>query len=553
MLSKFYFSKCFRKGLFTALIFFVLNLIYLAAVIYIVFFKESFFERYKLLVGISSAVVVTINSFYLFYTLYTLLQEKYKLKMSLQKTIVQCDTIKRKLFEITKKEYKRFQNEKKTKIVEIAYFDMLTGLPNKLQLEIFFERLSQKVPSHFDEIAVAVVDIENLAGLQSGGFYSLSSVILKDIGFKLKNGLPEKSFVTKIEDNKFAIIFYDYGCRDLLIEYIKIIGEIIEGRWYLVGDEFELKSVVGVAFYPQDGNCIDEILKAATEALEQARLREEKKIYFTSSEDNTKLFYNISVSNELKKAILQKNFLLVYQPLVDLQKNKVAGAEVFVRWMSPEKGIVSAKEFMSVAQKEGMIPEIEEWVLDTIAEDVPAFEKMLPDDFFISLNVSFLDSSVAERIFSNKVFTHYNQYNKMIAFEINQQDIDTNFSDCLKVAEEVKHKGFRIIVDDWCSNNIAVDTIRYFPVDAVKVDNRCIENTVFDKSVSIIIKGIIEIAHALKIKVIAEGVETPFHYRVAKELGCDFAQGFLFSKPMVRNEFLEFYRKYEMGLTRVIA
>ncbi|WP_307188880.1 EAL domain-containing protein [Caldicellulosiruptor acetigenus] len=377
--------------------------------------------------------------------------------------------------------------------------------------------------------------------------------MLKDIGFKLKNGLPEKSFVAKIEDNKFAIIFYDYGCRDLLIKYIKIMEKIIEGRWYLVGDEFELKSVIGVAFYPQDGSCIDQVLKAATKALEQARLSEEKKIYFTSCEDNTKLFYNISVSNELKKAILQKSFLLVYQPLVDLQKNKVVGAEVFIRWMSAEKGMVSAKEFMSVAQKEGMIPEIEEWVLDTIAEDVPDFEKMLPDDFFISLNVSFLDASVAERIFSNKVFTNYNQYNKMMAFEINQQDIDTNLSDCLKVAKEVKQKGFRIIVDDWCSANIAFDTIRYFPVDAVKIDNRCIENAVFDKSVSVIIKGIIEIAHALKIRVIAEGIETPFHYRVAKELGCDLTQGYLFSKPMFRNEFLEFYRKYEMGLAKVIA
>ncbi|ADQ05685.1 diguanylate cyclase/phosphodiesterase [Caldicellulosiruptor owensensis OL] len=553
MLSKFYSSECFRKGLFTALVFFVFNFVYLAAVIYVVFFNTAFFEKYKLWVGIFSTLMVVIDSFYLFYFLYTLLRENYKLKMSLQKTIVQCDTIKRKLFEITKKEYKRFQNGKKTKMVEIAYFDMLTGLPNKLQLEIFFQRLQQNVSSCFDEIAVIIVDIENLGEFEGSSFCSLASVILKDIGFKLKNGLPEKSFVAKIEDDKFAILFYEYGCRDLLVEYIKIIWEIIEGRWYLVGDEFELKSVVGVAFYPQDGNCIDEILKAATEALKQARLREEKKVYFTSSEDNTKLFYNVSVSNELKKAILQKNFLLVYQPLVDLQKNKVAGAEVFVRWMSPEKGIVSAKEFISIAQKEGMIPEIEEWVLDTIAEDVPAFEEMLPDDFFISLNVSFLDSNVAERIFSNKVFTHYNQYNKMMAFEINQQDIDTNLSDCLRVAEEVKHKGFRIIVDDWCSDNISVDTIRYFAVDAVKVDNRCIENAVFDKSVSVIIKGIIEIAHALKIKVIAKGVETPFHYRVAKELCCDLAQGFLFSKPMVRNEFLEFYRKYKMGLIRVIV
>ncbi|ADQ08195.1 diguanylate cyclase/phosphodiesterase [Caldicellulosiruptor hydrothermalis 108] len=548
MFSKFYLSKCFNKGFKAALAFFILNIAYLAGVIYLVFFREPLFEKYKLIVAIFTTAVVIADSLYLFYVLYKLLQEKYKLKMFLHKTAAESDVLKRKLFEITKKEYKKFPNGKKTKIVEIAYFDMITGLPNKLQLEIFFDKLRKDVPSHFNEIAVVVVDIENLSEFEMVNFYSLSNVILKDIGYKLKNGLPEKSFVAKIEENKFAILFYDYGCRDLLLQYIKVIEEIIDGRWYLVGEELELKSIVGVAFYPNDGNSIHEVLKSATKALEQARIRDDKKVHFTSEEENSKFSFCISVSKELKKAVLKKNFLLVYQPLVDLKKHKVAGAEVFLRWINPQKGIISAKEFISIAQKEGMIPEIEEWVLDTVAQDMEDFEKTCTEDFFISLNVSFLDSYVVERIFSNKVFTYCDKYNDMMVFEISQQDIDANLSECLKVAEEVKQKGFRIIVDDWCSDNIAIDTIRYFPVDAVKVDNKCIESAVFDKSIGTIVKGVVDIAHALKIKVIAEGVETPFHYKIAKDLGCDLAQGFLFSKPLFRSEFLEFYRRHENQL-----
>lgn len=548
MFSKLCLSKCFNKGFKAALAFFILNIAYLAGVIYLVFFRGPLFEKYKLIVVIFTTAVVIADSLYLFYVLYKLLQEKYKLKMFLHKTAAECDVLKRKLFEITKKEYKKFPNGKKTKIVEIAYFDMITGLPNKLQLEIFFDKLRKDVPSYFNEIAVVVVDIENLSEFEMVNFYSLSNVILKDIGYKLKNGLPEKSFVAKIEENKFAILFYDYGCRDLLLQYIKVIEEIIDGRWYLVGEELELKSIIGVAFYPNDGNSIHEVLKSATKALEQARIRDDKKVHFTSEEENSKFSICISVAKELKKAVLKKNFLLVYQPLVDLKKHKVAGAEVFLRWINPQKGIVSAKEFISIAQKEGMIPEIEEWVLDTVAEDMEDFEKTCTDDFFISLNVSFLDSYVVERIFSNKVFTYCDKYNDMMVFEISQQDIDTNLSECLKVAEEVKQKGFRIIVDDWCSDNISIDTIRYFPVDAVKVDNRCIENAVFDKSIGTIVKGVVDIAHALKIKVIAEGVETPFHYKIAKDLGCDLAQGFLFSKPLFRSEFLEFYRRHENQL-----
>ncbi|WAM36150.1 GGDEF domain-containing phosphodiesterase [Caldicellulosiruptor acetigenus] len=548
MFSKLCLSKCFNKGFKAALAFFILNIAYLAGVIYLVFFRGPLFEKYKLIVAIFTTAVVIADSLYLFYVLYKLLQEKYKLKMFLHKTAAECDVLKRKLFEITKKEYKKFPNGKKTKIVEIAYFDMITGLPNKLQLEIFFDKLRKDVPSYFNEIAVVVVDIENLSEFEMVNFYSLSNVILKDIGYKLKNGLPEKSFVAKIEENKFAILFYDYGCRDLLLQYIKVIEEIIDGRWYLVGEELELKSIIGVAFYPNDGNSIHEVLKSATKALEKARIKDDKKVHFTSEEENSKFSICISVAKELKKAVLKKNFLLVYQPLVDLKKHKVAGAEVFLRWINPQKGIVSAKEFISIAQKEGMIPEIEEWVLDTVAEDMEDFEKTCTEDFFISLNVSFLDSYVVERIFSNKVFTYCDKYNDMMVFEISQQDIDTNLSECLKVAEEVKQKGFRIIVDDWCSDNISIDTIRYFPVDAVKVDNRCIENAVFDKSVGTIVKGVVDIAHALKIKVIAEGVETPFHYKIAKDLGCDLAQGFLFSKPLFRSEFLEFYRRHENQL-----
>lgn len=548
MFSKLCLSKCFNKGFKAALAFFILNIAYLAGVIYLVFFRGPLFEKYKLIVAIFTTAVVIADSLYLFYVLYKLLQEKYKLKMFLHKTAAECDVLKRKLFEITKKEYKKFPNGKKTKIVEIAYFEMITGLPNKLQLEIFFDKLRKDVPSYFNEIAVVVVDIENLSEFEIVNFYSLSNVILKDIGYKLKNGLPEKSFVAKIEENKFAILFYDYGCRDLLLQYIKLIEEIIDGRWYLVGEDLELKSIIGVAFYPNDGNSIHEVLKSATKALEQARIKDDKKVHFTSEEENSKFSICISVAKELKKAVLKKNFLLVYQPLVDLKKHKVAGAEVFLRWINPQKGIVSANEFISIAQKEGMIPEIEEWVLDTVAEDMEDFEKTCTEDFFISLNVSFLDSYVVERIFSNKVFTYYDKYNDMMVFEISQQDIDTNLSECLKVAEEVKQKGFRIIVDDWCSDNISIDTIRYFPVDAVKVDKRCIENAFFEKSIGTIVKGVVDIAHALKIKVIAEGVETPFHYKIAKDLGCDLAQGFLFSKPLFRSEFLEFYRRHENQL-----
>ncbi|BCS82333.1 GGDEF domain-containing protein [Anaerocellum diazotrophicum] len=548
MFSKFYLSKCFNKGLKTALLFFILNIAYLAGVIYIVFYREPLFEKCKLVVAILTTAVVIADSFYLFYVLYKLLQEKYKLKMFLHKTVAESDILKRKLFEITKKEYKKLPNGKTTKIVEIAYFDMVTGLPNKLQLEIFFDRLRKDVPSHFNEIAVVVLDIENLLEFKTVNLYSLTNVILKDIGYKLKNELPERSFVAKIEDNKFVILFYDYGCRDLLLQYIKIIEEIIDGKWYLVGEELELKSIIGVAFYPNDGNNLFEILRSATKALEHAKIVNHRKIYFTSNEENTKFSFCISLSKELKTAVCKKNFLLVYQPLIDLKKNKVAGAEVFLRWINPQKGIISAKEFMSIAQKEGMIPEIEEWVLDTVSQDIEDFERTCTEEFFISLNVSFLDSYVVERIFSNKVLTSYEKYSDMIVFEISQQDIDANLSECLKVAEEVKQKGFRIIIDDWCSDNIAIDTIRYFPVDAVKIDNRCIETVVFDKSIWTIVKGVIDIAHALKIKVIAEGVETSFHYKIAKDLGCDVAQGFLFSKPLFRSEFLEFYKKHENQL-----
>lgn len=547
-------SKPFRKSLTTALIYFVLNIIYFGSITYIIFYEHEFFHQHLILLTLLGVLVITVDSIYLFYVLYHLLKEKYGLKSFLQKTIFQFDIIKRKLFEVSKKELKKFEGgEEANKIIEVAYFDAVTGLPNRLQLEVFIESLITKHPTNGFEMAITVLDVERLTQIQRFISFPVAQVILKDIGFKLKNILPDESFIAKLDENKFAIVFYDYGCLDILFEYIKRIKKLIEGTWYVVGNEFELEATIGVVFYPLDGKTSEVLLTGAEKALMQAKVSSEVGVYFSNQDMNNKFYYSINLAKELRKAVSNKEFVLVYHPIVDLSRRKVVGAEVLLRWVNPQRGIVPAQEFIAFAEKEGMIPEIEGWVIENVAEDVKVFEEVWGEEFLVTLNVSFLNSEVVEKICKNKVFNQYREYNKIIGFEINQHDIDVNLSSCLKITEEVKKRGFKVIIDDYCSETISMDMLMYFPLDAIKVDNRCLSNIAFDSRLGKIVKGIIEIAHSLKIKVIAEGIETKYQYKIAKEIGCDLAQGYLISKPMFRNEFLEFYKAVEKGMLQLIA
>jgi len=426
------------------------------------------------------------------------------------------------------------------KLDYLASYDLLTDLPNK---NLFLQKLSNsidKVARSKDlNLMLLLLDIKNFKSVNLVLGMNYGDVLLQMVAKRLNSNLRDYDTVARIDGDRFAIIVDDLENDIHSSKIINRIMELFKVPFEIDGNSLCLDISIGASFYPSDANDIDKLLSSADIALNKAK--ESKKSdyrYFMASmyEEITK---KIEMDRDLREALKNDEFFVVYQPQVDTDTKEIIGAEALVRWEHPKLKNIPPLDFIPAAEDNNLILEIGQLVLEESIKTAKKIHNRGWSDFEISVNISavqLLQSDLLDTVGS--LLEKYDFNPNFLNLELTESVFMENLELTTKILNQFKSMGIKISIDDFGTGFSSLSYVSKLPIDVIKIDQSFIKEMKKDKNP--IIDAIISMAKALDLKVVAEGVEKEEQYFYLKDKNCDFIQGYYFSKPTNQESFQKF-------------
>ena len=435
-------------------------------------------------------------------------------------------------------EQKLIQNELKS----LAHYDMLTELPNRFSFEVKINDLintSKKYDSN-KKFALIYMDIDNFKHINDTLGHISGDLLLKYVANILKYQVKAPDFVARLGGDEFAIIFEDIKDRQEITNKINWLLKYLRRPWVIDNQEFFISYSVGIAIYPEDGNNLSTLLKNSDVAMYYVKKNMKDNYCFYLPEIQEQNSKKIKMINDLRHAIDNEEFALFYQPIINLNNGRIIGAEALIRWFHPIKGIISPMEFIPLAEEIGLIHDIERWILKTALEQKKQWEDMRYDDIKLSINIS--GKSVTRAGFVNEIrdlLSKVKIKNDKIQFEVTETALMEDLNESTKVLREIKDMNIKIALDDFGTGYSSLTYLKKLPIDVVKLDRDFIKNISKISEDQVIAKYVIKLTHELNFEIVAEGIETEEHFEFLKLNNCEYGQGYLFSKPITKENFEE--------------
>ncbi|MCX7195563.1 MAG: GGDEF domain-containing phosphodiesterase, partial [Proteobacteria bacterium] len=312
----------------------------------------------------------------------------------------------------------------------------------------------------------------------------------------------------------------------------------IAGPCVIDGNEIEVTTSIGISVFPEDGNDSESLIAHADAAMYQAKGNGRNNYQFFTYEMNRRTLERMAIKNKLSHALERNELFLLYQPQVDLQSGRIIGAEALVRWDHPLFGNVLPAQFIPIAEENGLIPPIGEWVLREACRQNQEWRKQGLMKITMAVNLSavqFRQKNLGEII--KDVLQQSGLAPSGLELEITEGVVMQDAEAAILLLEDMKAMGLKLSVDDFGTGYSSLSYLKRFPIDKFKIDQSFVRDLATDTNDAVIVSTIISMAHSLKLKVIAEGVETAEQLAFLKQQGCDEIQGYYFSKPVCAEEF----------------
>ncbi|EGF30653.1 sensory box/GGDEF family protein [Oxalobacteraceae bacterium IMCC9480] len=427
--------------------------------------------------------------------------------------------------------------DKEERINYLAYFDALTGLPNRA---LFLDRVAQLLPYDAsvtaERIALVLIDVERFHHINDTYGRAAGDDVLRVLARRLRDYLADPGYLARINADSFAFILKDYRSETEVVHLIE--GELagVLGKPLQMTDKAIRLSVrAGIALFPNDGSDSDSLLRNAEAAMKDARAAKVRYLFYTA-EMNARTAEKLSLENRLHRALAEQQFVLHYQPKVDLRSGQIVGMEALIRWEEPGVGLVSPFQFIQVLEDTGLIVEVGIWVIEEAHRQCARWQEaglVVPR---IAVNVSQLQ--IREKDFVARVLAVQAQHPcPRLEIEITESlfmdDANSHLARDKLVA--LREAGMTVAIDDFGTGYSSLGYLARLPIDTLKIDRSFITAMSASADNLAIVATIISLAHALKLDVVAEGVETVGQRDQLTQMGCNQMQGFLFS-PGVRAE-----------------
>lgn len=424
------------------------------------------------------------------------------------------------------------------KIFQIAFYDMDTGLPNRLKIRDLLKEKIREAKKNKSRVAIVFIDINRFKMINDSLGHFTGDQILKQISRRIMDIVPKDAILGRFGGDKFTLILTENIDTHSIMELSEKILRYVSKPITFEGQEFFLSASIGVSYYPEDGGNEELLLKNADTANNRAKKQGGTKITFFSYEMNDQIKYRFELENYLRRAIEKNELYLVYQPLVDLRTGALIGSEALLRWKHPKLGLIPPMHFIPIAEETGIIHDIGRWVLQEACKQNQKWIEEGYHDLFVSVNVS--AQQIQNRDFLNiikEALTLSGMEPKHLLLELTESGMLGNIKHSIEMMKSIKELGVQVSIDDFGTGYSSLSYLKSLPINSLKIDQTFINNLdrcSVDKS---IVKAIITIGSGMSVKVVAEGVETYEQLKELKELNCDYAQGYFIEKPVDKDTF----------------
>lgn len=443
-------------------------------------------------------------------------------------------------------ELKELVEQRTAELNHLSYHDVLTGLPNRV---LFEDRLSQAVTSarlKQEMLGMLFLSVDRVKKINDTLGHAVGDCLLREVAGRLLNCSRGGETVARFESDEFAILLTHISGTDDLIETSNLIQETLKSPFVLEGQELFVTVSIGISLCPDDGSDTQSLLKNAGAALYRAKEMGGNNYQFYTADMNTRAFKRLAMESSLRRAIEREEFSVYYQPLINIGTRQIVGAEALVRWHHPDLGLVLPAEFIPLAEDTGLIVPIGEWVLRTACAQVMAWQAAGVGSLRLSVNLSprqFQQHDLSEtviRILSETGFSP-----TQLDLELTEGSIMKNAEFAIRVLGELKQMGIQSSLDDFGTGYSSLSYLKRLPIDTLKIDQSFVRDATTDPDDAAIVMAIITLAHNLRLKVIAEGVETEEQFRFLHLLKCDEMQGYLFSRPLPAEDFQRLWQEQQ--------
>lgn len=422
----------------------------------------------------------------------------------------------------------------------LAYYDVLTGLPNRALMR---DRLGQLIASsHRDntEFALLFLDLDRFKYINDSMGHSIGDKLLQSVAQRLQACIREGDTVSRIGGDEFIVLLREVNEDEVTTVADKLLSTLAT-PFNLGGQEVSTYASVGIAMYPVHATDIDVLMKNADAAMYNAKENGRNNYKFFTPEMHFRANQIFLMEKDLRLALERDEFTLVYQPKVDLATGKISGAEALIRWKHPEKGFISPGDFIPVAEETGQIVAIGEWVLRTACWRFSSWQKQGMPVFPVAVNLSTRQlrqpnlADVVEKILKENGLSPEN-----LELEITEGIMMGDTKKAMEFLTRMHELGVQMSIDDFGTGFSSLNYLKNLPVNKLKIDQSFVRDIETDESDAAIVRSIISLGHRLDLKVIAEGVETLEQLDFLRIRGCDEIQGYFYSRPLVAVDFLKF-------------
>lgn len=423
-------------------------------------------------------------------------------------------------------------------IYHLAYFDALTGLPNRGLLLKLIEQSLAEAHRHKNPCALLFIDIDRFKKVNDSLGHAIADELLRQIAARLREALRSEDVVARIGGDEFIVALFDITRRDHAGLVANKLLDALYKPFNLQGNEVLVSASIGVAVFPEDGKDAETMLRNADVAMFKAKQGGGNDFLYYASEMNMRSMERLMLENGMRRALEQEEFTLYYQPQVELRSGRIQGAEALIRWNHPQRGLVSPGIFIPLAEETGIIIAIGSWVIDRAARQIREWLDAGVPVPRISVNLSARQFRTPIPQIVEDALTRYNVDPRYFEVEITESMLMHSAEQIIEMMRHFRNMGVTIALDDFGTGYSSLSFIKRFPIDILKLDQSFVRGLPSDPTDSSIASAVLSLAKDLKLSVVAEGVESEEQLAFLRSKGCDEIQGYYFSPPVPADEFV---------------
>ncbi|WP_442600075.1 EAL domain-containing protein [Neobacillus sp. D3-1R] len=414
-----------------------------------------------------------------------------------------------------------------------TYRDSLTQLPNRRCFQHCMIRTLAMAHTHDKIFAVLYVDLDRFKFVNDTLGHSSGDELLMEAAQRLKSCLRKGDTIARMGGDEFLCLLYNIGDEGDVETVAQHILDVLSLPFFLHGQEIYISASIGISRYPYDGDDSESLITSADEAMYRAKRQGRNNYEWARAEVHAGSFERLILQSSLHKALLQNQLLLYYQPQLDLKHNRIISMEALIRWQHPELGLISPSDFIPLAEESGLILSMGEWVIRTACQQNKEMQQKGYPPIRVAANLSaiqILQQDLPQKV--AKILKETGLDAQWLELEITESAIMQDRKKAVTVLKKLREMGIHLSIDDFGTGYSSLTYLTELPVDTLKIDRSFIRDLTLNENNQAVTHAIITLAHDLKLKVVAEGVETDDQLKRIKENACDAIQGFLFSRPI---------------------